>query len=96
MRKGCNDYPGLAPRLESCLAALDLIPLAERTAPSVPPTLRDFRIVRVIGREAHPTMAEGLNGLFAEVHAAHLRLLTQEKGIRQADTGLCGRTLDPL
>jgi hypothetical protein len=45
-------HPELAPRLESCLAALDFIHRAERTDPSVPPTLGDFRIGREIGRGA--------------------------------------------
>jgi hypothetical protein len=45
-------HPELAPRLESCLAALDFIHRAEHTDPAVPPTLGDFLIVREIGRGA--------------------------------------------
>jgi tRNA A-37 threonylcarbamoyl transferase component Bud32 len=45
-------HPELAPRLESCLAAIDFIHRAERTDPAVPQTLGEFRIVREIGRGA--------------------------------------------
>jgi tRNA A-37 threonylcarbamoyl transferase component Bud32 len=46
-------HPELAPRLESCLAALDFIHRTEqRTDPAVPQVLGDFRIVREIGRGA--------------------------------------------
>jgi tRNA A-37 threonylcarbamoyl transferase component Bud32 len=45
-------HPELAPRLESCLAALDFIHRAERPDPAVPPILGDFRVVREIGRGA--------------------------------------------
>jgi serine/threonine protein kinase len=39
----------LAPRLESCLAALDFIHRTERPNPAVPPAPGDFRIVREVG-----------------------------------------------
>ena len=45
-------HPELAPRLESCLAAIDFIHRAERTDPAVPQALGEFRIVREIGRGA--------------------------------------------